>query len=179
MLKVMKIATQEHEQHGIRALPRHSEWSVLVERPAEQVFAYVDDHQLLSSHMSQSSWKMGGGKMEVEMDTGAGKRVGSKIRLAGRVLGILLWVDEIVIVRDPPRQKIWETIGTPRLLVIGHYRMGLTVMPQGTGSLLQVFIDYELPATMPTRLLGYLLGKYYANWCTRQLALDTRTHFSA
>lgn len=117
--------------------------------------------------------------MEVQMDADAGKRVGSKIRLGGRVLGIPLWVDEIVIVRDPPRQKIWETIGTPRLLVIGHYRMGFTVMPHGAGSLLRVFIDYALPETMPGRLLGYLLGKYYANWCTRQLAADTKTHFSA
>lgn len=175
----MKSAMENLQLRDTPALSRHSTCSVFVESPAEHVFDYVDDHPRFSSHMRKSSWKMGGGKMEIAMDAYAGKRVGSKIRLSGRVLGIALWVDEVVIVREPPRQKIWETSGKPRLLVIGHYRMGFTVAPHGTGSLLHVFIDYDLPESGPARLLGRLLGKYYANWCTRQLALDTKAHFSS
>lgn len=174
----MKTAIDRPGRQTAPSLSRHSECAVVVAAPVEQVFAYVDDHKRFSSHMSRSSWKMGGGKMEIEIDAGAGKRVGSRIRLAGRVLGIALSVEEIVTDREPPRLKVWETIGKPRLIVIGRYRMGFYVLPQGTGSLLHVFIDYDLPSTIPARLLGYLLAKYYANWCTRQLALDAQAHFA-
>lgn len=175
----MNAAIEKQGQHGWRSLSRHGECTVLVDGSVEQVFAYGDDHERFSSHMGQSSWKMGGGKMTIVTDADEGKRVGSRIRLAGRVLGITLSVDEIVVTRDPPRRKVWETVGQPRLLVIGQYRMGFSVEPQGAGSLLQVFIDYELPETLPARLLGHMLGQFYANWCTRQMALDAKAHFSA
>lgn len=173
----MQALQEKDRNDGLRQFTGHAECSVFVPAPVETLFAYVDDHMALSSHMRQSSWKMGGGKMNIEMDAEKGKRAGSRIRLAGRVFGLRLWVDEVVIEREPPYYKVWETIGQPRLLVIGRYRMGFRATPQGAGSLLRVFIDYGPPATPITRLLGYLFGRYYANWCTRQLALDARGHF--
>lgn len=175
----MQVLQEKGRNDRLCGLSRHGERSVFVPAPVETVFAYVDDHMALSSHMRRSSWKMGGGKMKIEMDAEEGKRVGSRIRLAGRVFGIRLWVDEVVIEREPPYYKVWETIGQPRLLVIGRYRMGFRATPQSVGSLLRVFIDYDLPGTPIARLLGHLLGRYYANWCTRQLAFDAREHFSA
>lgn len=144
----------------------------------EEVFAHVDDHARLSSHMSQSSWKMGGGKMMIEFDAGKGKRVGSQMRLSGRVFGIPLSVAEAVSERSPPYRKTWETIGEPALLVIGRYRMGFDIAPNGTGSLLFVFIDYDFPRSNRWRWLGVLLGRYYARWCTQQMAKDAARHFS-
>lgn len=99
-------------------LARHYEYSSVVLANAEELFAYVDDQTRLSSHMSKSSWKMGGGEMRIESDVGRGRSVGSKIRLSGRVLGLSLFVEEIVTERTVPRRKVWETIGRPRLLVI-------------------------------------------------------------
>src|SRR5262249_9720047 len=64
---------------------RHDESSGVVQAPVDRVFAYVDEHTRLSSHMSQSSWKMGGGRMVIELDAGRGQRVGSRIRLTGRI----------------------------------------------------------------------------------------------
>ena len=66
--------------------------------------------------MSKSSSMMAGGRMDIEVDEGHGQRVGSRIRIAGSVLGINLTVDETVIERDPPRRKVWETTLVPRLL---------------------------------------------------------------
>ena len=115
--------------------------------------------------------------METELDQGRGQKVGSRIRLLGRVFGVALSVEETVTERIPPRRKVWETTGTPKLLVIGHYRMGFELSPQGNGSMLRVFIEYELPERGLARWLGRLLGRYYARWCTQQMLGDAVEHF--
>lgn len=121
---------------------------------------------------------MAGGRMNIDQDEGRGQKVGSRIRIAGSVLGINLAVDETVIERDPPRRKVWETIGVPRLLVIGHYRMGFEVTPTDDAARLRVFIDYSLPARSVSRWLGYLFAGYYAKWCTESMVDDAAKSFA-
>ena len=84
---------------------RHYDQSIVVPAPPEQVFAFADDHSRLSSHMNQSSWMMGGGRMSVDGDEGNGQAVGSRIRLDGRVFGLRLFLDEVVTRREPPFHK--------------------------------------------------------------------------
>jgi Polyketide cyclase / dehydrase and lipid transport len=160
-------------------LTRRHECSGIVPASPERVFAHLDDHSRLSSHMSEPSWMMAGGRMQIELDEGLGKKLGSRIRLAGRVFGIKLSVEEVVTERDPPRRKVWETTGAPRLLVIAHYRMGFELSPQGGDSLLRVFIEYALPAEAPARWLGRLFGGYYARWCTQRMVDDTVQYFES
>jgi hypothetical protein len=160
-------------------LMHHYETSAMVKAPAERVFAHVDDHARLSSHMSKSSWMMGGGRMEIEFDADRGKKAGSRIRMAGRVFGIALSVEEVVTERDPPRRKVWETTGSPKLLVISRYRMGFELSPQGGDSLLRVFIEYALPAEAPARWLGRSFGSYYARWCTQRMVGDAVKYFAS
>lgn len=64
-------------------LARRYESKGFVRSTVDRVFSHVDDHSRLSSHMSQPSWKMGGGRMQTELDEGRGKKIGSRIRLAG------------------------------------------------------------------------------------------------
>ena len=116
--------------------------------------------------------------MATQIDAGRGQKVGSRIRLSGRVFGVELSVEEIVVERDPPRRKVWETTGAPKLLVIGHYRMGFELSAQGNASMLRVFIEYALPERAPARWLGRLFGRYYASWCTRQMVDDAVEHFA-
>jgi len=145
---------------------------------SDEVFAQLDDHYRLSAHMSRSSWMMGGARMSIETDELRGQSVGSRIRLAGRVLGMRLFLEEAVTERNPPRRKVWQTVGTPRLLIIGDYRMGFEIAPEGEGSRLRVFIDYALPQTPPARWLGRLLAPSYARWCTESMVNDAIEHFS-
>ena len=156
----------------------HYESNAIVQSPVNQAFAYIDDPTRLSSHMSESSWKMGGGRMEVVLDEGRGQKVGSQIRLVGRVFGIELSVDEVVTERNPPHRKVWETTGSPKLLVIGPYRMGFDLSTNENGLMLRVFIDYALPERAPARWLGRLFGKSYARWCTQQMVDDVVKHFA-
>lgn len=156
---------------------RHYEDSAVILADAAKVFAYIDNHARLSSHMSKSSWMMGGGRMETTVDTGHGQKIGSHFRLKGRAFGIKIYLDEVVTHYEPPSFKIWETVGIPKLLVIGRYRMGIAIKPQNKHSLLRVFIDYDLPNT--NVWLGQLFGGVYAKWCVQQMIKDARNYFSA
>ena len=129
--------------------------------------------------MSKSSWLMAGSKMDIELDAAMGRAKGSHIQLRGRVLGIPIHVEEVVTEHEPPLRKVWETIGTPNLLVIGPYKMGFAITPQAASSQLRVFIDYDLPGTLLLRVLGRLLGGFYARWCTESMAKDAAAFFAA
>ncbi len=153
---------------------RHEEHSATINASAERVFDQLDDPTRLSEHMSKRSWRMGWGRMETVLDAQRGRSVGSHIVIRGRVFGIPLYLDEIVTVRERPLAKTWETVGEPRLLVIGPYRMGFDLRPDGTTTQLRVAIDYELPAKGISRWLGRVFGRSYAKWCTRQIARDAR-----
>lgn len=158
---------------------RHEECAGIVEAPTERVFEHLDDHTRLSAHMSKRSWKMGWGKMDTILDQGRGQVIGSRVVLCGRVFGIKLSLDEVVVRREPPRAKTWETIGEPHLLVIGQYRMGFTLEPLDSHrSNLRVEIDYELPRRGFPFALGLLFGRAYAKWCTRQMVVDAQRVFA-
>lgn len=60
--------------------------------------------------------------------------------------------------RDPPLAKRWETVGEPRLLVIGPYRMSFDLMRVNTTAQLRVAIDYGLSTSGIPRLLCRLFG---------------------
>jgi len=157
---------------------RHEEHSAPINASAERVFDQLDDQTRLMEHMSKRSWKMGWGRMETVLDAQQGSSVGSHIVLRGRVFGIRLYLDEVVTVREPPLMKTWETVGEPRLLVIGPYRMGFDLMPVDTSVQLRVAIDYELPTKGISWLLGRLVGRWYAKWCTRRMVRDAQHSFA-
>ena len=158
-------------------LPYHFESTAEVSAAADAIFLHLDDHIRLSAHMSSSSWMMAGSRMAIELDASEGHAVGATIRLSGRVLGIPLCVEETVTERRSPLRKVWETTGTPRLLVIGQYRMGFEITPKGQASQLRVFIDYALPDGLFSRWAGRFFGRFYARWCTQRMAEDTAKHF--
>ena len=162
-----------------QSFPFHHESSGLANAPVEQVFAFLDDPKALAAHMGESSMMMLGSRMSIDVDAGGGRVIGSKVRMQGRMLGIRLSMEEVITKRRVPAMKVWETIGTPQLLVISHYRMGFELTRNGASSLLRVFIDYSLPIKPPGSWFGYWLGAVYARWCTRQMVTGASTHFAS
>lgn len=120
-----------------------------------------------------------GMRMSITTDEGNGRRIGSHIMLQGRMLGLALGVDEVVDEYQPPVRKAWTTVGEPRLLVVGSYRMGFELAPATGGSTLRVFIDYDLPRGRFGRLLGRMLGAVYARWCVRMMLRDAAKQFAS
>jgi hypothetical protein len=160
-----------------RSYERQYAESVTVDASAEDVFSFADDFTKLSSHMSQSSGMMMGGRMQTSFDDGRGQTVGSHVRMTGRMMGFDLFLEEVVTERVPPRHKAWATVGNPTLLVIGNYRLGFDIASKGTCSDLRIFIDYDLPSSPTLRWLGILLGPVYAKWCVGQMVKSARLRF--
>jgi hypothetical protein len=155
---------------------RHYEKSVVISAKVDDVFDYIDDHKRFSSHMNQSSWMLGGGKMNTSVDEKNGQKVGSHIRMDGTVFGVYLFLDEVVTHHEPPRLKTWKTVGTPKLLIIGNYQMKIEIKSDERGSLISVSIDYELPKT--NVWLGKLFSGWYAKWCVQQMLKGTSNYFA-
>ena len=160
-----------------QSFPFHNESAALAKAPVDQVFAYLDDPRAMSAHMGESSMMMAGSRMLIEVDSDGGRVIGSKISMRGRMMGIPLSLEEVITERQVPSRKVWETIGTPKLLVIAHYRMGFELTPTGDSSMVRVSIDYSLPTTAPGSWLGRWFGGFYARWCTKQMANDAARHF--
>lgn len=156
----------------------HEESSTLINSSMENVFEQLDDPLRLSAHMSKPSWKMGWGKMKTVVDALDGRCVGSHIGLSGQIFGIQLDLEEMVILREPPFTKTWETVGEPNLIVIGPYRMGFQLKQEMETVQLRVTIDYDLPKKGVPHLLGLLFGRSYAKWCTQQMAKDAHRIFA-
>ena len=155
---------------------RHKEASATLAAPPENVFARLDDQTRLAQHMGRPSMMMGGGRMTYEFDTAKGQAVGSHIRMRGEAFGLKLAVEEIVTEREPPRRKVWKTIGIPALVVIGPYEMGFELEPSAGGSHLRVWIDYAPPEGGMGRWMQWP-GAYYARWCVSQMVRDATLHF--
>ena len=158
---------------------RHREGAVLIPAPPDDVFAFVDDHSRFSSHMSQSSWMMGGGRMLIVLDNAKGQAVGSHIGLSGTVLGIRLSLDEVVTRRSPPTDKVWETVGTPRLLVIGAYTMGIHITPEKAGHAYECLLTTTFQPDGPRAGWGSCSAASTPSWCVGQMLEGASNHFGA
>ena len=150
----------------------------MLDASAETAFGYLDDFRQLSAHMEAKSPMMMGSAMTITTDVLEGRAIGSRVSMRGRMLGMELSLEEVVTQRNPPFDKAWQTESTS-LLVIGPYRLGFVLQPEGTGSRLRVAMDYRLPQTWPGRWLGRLFGGMYARWCTARMARDAAAHFKA
>ncbi len=155
----------------------HREAAAFIPTTPQDLFARLDDQTRLAEHMAKPSMMMGGGRMTYDFDAGRGQAVGSHIRMGGQAFGLDLFVDEVVTERDPPRRKVWRTVGQPRLLVIDGYEMGFEIAATATGSRLRVWIDYEPTLQRPGRWLPSLADAY-ARWCVRRMTADASNAFS-
>jgi hypothetical protein len=93
--------------------------------------------------------------------------------MSGKAFGISLALDEVVTRHEAPTLKTWETVDQPKLIIIGHYKMGIEIKPMSDLSSMRVYIDYDLPTK--NTWLGKLFSAWYAKWCVQQMiqgALD-------
>ena len=161
-----------------RVFAFHHETYALLRASVTAAFDYLDDFRQLSAHMERPSAMMLGSRMCIVTDEADGRAVGSRVTMSGKVLGLPLSLEEVVVEREPPLKKAWQTVDA-RLLVIGEYRLGFELEPRGAECAVRVFIDYDWPRGVFARGAAALLAKTYAHWCVQQMARDAVKHFVA
>ena len=127
--------------------------------------------------MNKSSWMMAGSKMEIETDLDSGRKIGSEIILKGKMMGVSLFVKERICSRNPPYSKSWETVGPQKMIILDQYRMGFEITPDGSKTKLRVFIDYSIPSSGVSHILGKISAHFYAKWCTEMMVRDAKDAF--
>jgi Polyketide cyclase / dehydrase and lipid transport len=154
---------------------------VEIRAPAEAVFAHVDDIRNLGWHMTgRSSMAMMGSRLRLEVLSDQSTGLGAVYRYSGTMMGLSIDFSESVTKYLPPREKVWRTIGEPRLLIIASYEMRVAVEPLSrTSARLTISIAYELPRSAFWRIVGLLLARPYSRWCLRRMLQDARRALEA
>lgn len=150
------------------------QYEVEILAPPEKVFAHMDDINNVGWHMSgESSMPMMGSRLELEaIDDGAG--LGATYRWRGSVMGMAIDIKETVTGRIVNKEKIWQTVEKPKMIVMSDYTMRLLLTPTDRGTRVLFEIDYSLPKTPWGWMIGKLLARRYAKWCLRRACEDAK-----
>jgi hypothetical protein len=153
---------------------RRFEETITIPALPARVFAWLDDPRNTGWHMSRPSLAMLGGALRVERLSAMATGEGATYRSWGRVLGLRIDFTTTVVRWVADREKIWRTIGDPRLIVIGHFEMRFGIGPVDGGARLTMGLGYGLPSRGCGWLLGLALATPYAKWCLRRMCRDAR-----
>lgn len=141
----------------------------------ERVFAHMDNIRNVGWHMEgRRSMPMMGGKLHLELLSKNPTGIGATYRWYGKVLGMTIDFKETVTKWMQNEEKVWSTIGDPKLIIMSAYEMRLTLTPMEEWTRVNFEIKYELPKSFLGKLLGKLLAKWYAEWCLRSACEDTK-----
>lgn len=159
------------------------QYVIEIDAPAEKVFAHMDRIENVGWHMSGrgergeggiGAMPLMGGRLELQIIDGR-RGAGATYRWSGKVMGMEIDISETVSRWVENREKVWHTIGRPRMIVMSGYVMRLFVSPIGGGRTKVLFeIEYTLPSTPWGRVAGWLLAPRYARWCLRRACEDAK-----
>ncbi len=153
---------------------KRSKKGIIIHAPVERVFSYMDDLAKTGMHMSERSMMIMGGKLKLEHVSGPERGEGSTYRWAGRVLGLPVDFTETVTRWRENEEKVWETTGAPRMIILGWYRMHLATGRAENGTRAALEIEYTPPDGFFYRLLSAAFARWYAEWCLGKMLGDAK-----
>lgn len=140
-----------------------------------EVFSFMDDINNTGMHMTKSNAPMFGGKLKLEWLSDFKKGLGSKYRWTGKVLWFKLDFTAEVTKWEPGKEKVWESVGEVKMIVLSWYKMYLIFTPlEENKTQTELGIYYLRPVGS---LPAFLLSRLYAIWCVKSMLKDTRKHF--
>lgn len=152
-----------------------TEWyEIEIRAPAEKVFAHMDDIKNVGWHMSEErAMPMMGSSLQLEVIDGR-QGVGATYRWKGRVMGMAIDIKEATTSWIKDREKTWQTMEKPKMIVMSGYAMHFALTPTERGTRVMFEIDYSLPKTPWGWMIGRLLARKYARWCLERACLDAK-----
>ena len=150
---------------------------IIIHSSPQKVFSFMDNLSKTGMHMSENSMMMMGSKLILEQLSGPLQGVGATFHWYGKVMGMSIDITETVTKWTENHEKIWETIGTPKIILLGWYRMILKTEPAKEGTLASLQIDYTPPSGLFHNILYFFLSHYYCNWCLNNMLNDSKKIF--
>lgn len=99
------------------------ERQTIYQSPPEIVFRCLDSLGVTGMHMTQSSMMMMGSKLHLNFLTEQRTGPGTTYRWTGKMMGMRMDFTVQVTKWIAEKEKIWETVGKPQLIIYSWYRM--------------------------------------------------------
>lgn len=144
---------------------------------ADSVFAYMDKIGNTGAHMEKRSMAMMGSKLKLTQLSENAVGLNSKYLWKGRTMGFKMDFTVLTTKWEKNKEKIWETIGKAKMIILDWYQMRLVITQEGENTKADLSIKYTKPGTFFFRSLGFFLAKPYAKWCLKNMLNDTKKHF--
>ena len=125
-------------------------------------------------HMMKNSAMMMGSKLNLEQLTECKTGLNSKFHWFGKMMGIPLDFTVVVSKWIENKQKVWETIGESKMIILKWYQMRLLVSPNGGSTKAELSIRYTLPDNLFFKIIALFLAPWYANWCLKNMLNDAK-----
>lgn len=148
--------------------------SIIIHATPELVFAYMDNIGNAGMHMTKNSMPMMGSKLELKQLSENTSGLNSKFRWYGQMLGFTLDFTVVVTKWIKNREKVWETVGEAKMIILQWYRMHLVVLPEGQYTRAELSIVYTKPTNPIFRIIALFLAPMYANWCLNNMLNDSK-----
>jgi len=146
--------------------------TVLIDAPPHDVFMFMDDITHSGMHMSKRSMAMMGGRLNLELLSPNSTGPDVSYRWRGRAMGLPIDFTVVVTKWIEGKERIWETIGDPKVIVIGWFQMFLNLTQTDGKTSATLGITYDQPRGLLGKLLCVLLGPWYAKWCLHSMLED-------
>lgn len=152
--------------------------TITIPAPPEAVFKFMDNLSKVGMHMSENSMMMMGSKLVLEQMPGPDSGVGATFHWKGKVMGMTIDIMESVTKWIENKEKVWETFGDPKIILLGSYQMALNLSLVSEGNTqVQLQISYTKPKGWFNQILYFFLAPWYCNWCLDNMLNDTKKTF--
>jgi hypothetical protein len=102
------------------------------------------------------------------------KGAGAAYRWRGSVMGMTIDIKETVAKWTRNKEKAWQTVEKPKMIVMADYTMHLLLTPTDSGTSVLFEIYYSLPKTPWGWITGKMLARRYAKWCLQRACEDAK-----
>ena len=153
--------------------------SIIIHSTPEKVFAHMDNLGNTGMHMMESSAMMMGSKLNLQQLSENATGLNSKFRWSGKMMGFTMDFTVVVTKWIKDKEKIWETIGEAKMIILKWYRMRLLLSPEGNATKAELSIDYTKPDNIFFRFIAFFLAPWYANWCLNSMLNDSKKNLES
>ncbi len=153
--------------------------NIAINSTPAKIFAYMDNIGNTGMHMTKSSAPMMGNKLELKQLSENPTGLNSKFRWYGKMMSFTMDFTVVVTKWIKDKEKVWETIGKAKMIILGWYQMRLVISPEGQTTNAEISIAYTKPKNIFFKFISFFLAPLYANWCLNNMLQDSKKTLEA